>query len=168
MRTRIDRFIEDALVEFSEWFTVTNWLGKERDCVNLFVHRFLAKRIEAGAAIADMAQIRIEGSVRQPAGYQRIAATKDVVIWDDPLSTVWDEGWEPVHSPHVVMEWKVYRTGSYVPIFNSHDTEWLSSFTRECPKAFGYLVQICYDDDRRTVDWSKVAEGGVRHRNRRA
>jgi|GEM_PF-4066136 len=31
MRTRIDRFVEEALIKFCDWYVNSNWLGKERD-----------------------------------------------------------------------------------------------------------------------------------------
>ena len=43
MRKRIDRFIEDALGDFTEWYVDSEWLGKERDCVNMFAMNYIAK-----------------------------------------------------------------------------------------------------------------------------
>lgn len=168
MRTRIDRFAEDALIEFAEWFETNTWLGKERDCVNLYAHRFLARRVRKGAAIQDLAQIRIECGVAQPCGYKRPAATKDLVIWQDALSTAWNANWEPVNFPGVVMEWKTKRSGRRAEQFHDHDMAWLKAFTGENPTAFGYLVAVFCGDESRSVNWAKVARGEVQQRNRRA
>lgn len=109
MRTRIDRFVEDALVDFREWYMCTDWHGKERDCVNRFALGFLARSVQRGAAISDIGQIRIECAVPQPKRYCRAAACKDLVVWGDPLATAGSEDWTPVNLPRVVMEWKTVR-----------------------------------------------------------
>lgn len=36
---RIDRFIESAIYNFADWIRDSAWLGKERDCVNIFAAR---------------------------------------------------------------------------------------------------------------------------------
>ena len=111
MRRRLDRFVEDSLTEFSEWFLHTKWRGKERDCVNIFAHKFLSAQIKPGAAIADLAQVRIESAAPQPTGYSKQTAPKDLVVWEDALATPWDENWRAVNHPKLVMEWKVKRVG---------------------------------------------------------
>lgn len=168
MRERIDRFIEDALIAFADWYVASDWRGKEHDCVNLFAHRFLARGIQDGAAIHDLAQIRIEGGVAQPSGFSKPSARKDLVIWQDPLATAWDEGWRPVNLPRAVMEWKSTRKGRPFSDFHDHDATWLKAFTKENPDALGYLVAVCIRPNCRTVDWAKVARGTVQHRNRRS
>jgi hypothetical protein len=47
----IGRFIEDALIVFGDWYVPSDWLGKERDCVNMFAHEFLSHVIKPGEAI---------------------------------------------------------------------------------------------------------------------
>ena len=67
MRNRIDRHVEDSLVAFSKWFLeAKNWHGKERDCVNLFAHNYLANKIGHSGPIKHFGQIRIESPVPQP------------------------------------------------------------------------------------------------------
>lgn len=133
MAKRIDRFIDRALFEFAKWLEADGWRGKERDCINLFAMRFLVPNIGPDAAILDAGQIRIEGGVPQPTGYARPSATKDLVIWRDPLAVAWDSTWKPVHCPWVVMEWKTRRTGKFDVDFDEHDVEWLIKFTSENP-----------------------------------
>lgn len=172
MRTRIDRFVEDALLDFAEWYVSTDWRGKERDCVNRFALAFLAQRVRPGAAMSDLSQIRIECAVPQPARYGRKpgrpAACKDLVIWRKPLDTAWTESWEPTNYPRIVMEWKTLRSGNLREGFDPHDEQWLKAFTRENPRSFGYLVQVFDNGVPRRVDWAKVARGTVYPVNRRA
>lgn len=168
VRTRIDRFVEDALVEFRDWYVTADWYGKERDCVNRFAFGFLAQRIAPGAAITDLGQIRLECAVPQPARYQRAAACKDLVVWKDSLATTWAGDWIPTNYPRVVMEWKTIRTATPRRAFDDHDTEWLRSFTRENLSSFGYLVQTFDGIGHRSVDWAKVARGSISESNRRA
>lgn len=168
MRTRIDRFVEDALVDFRKWYVTADWHGKERDCVNRFALGFLARNIRRGAAISELGQIRIESAVPQPNRYQRAAACKDIVIWGDSLSTTWSDEWIPVNFPRVVMEWKTVRAARPRENFDNHDTTWLRAFTREHPTTFGYLVQAFHGKTDRGVDWAKVARGAVAQSNRRA
>ncbi len=171
MRTRIDRFVEDALSDFAEWYASSDWRGKERDCVNQFALVFLAQRVQPGAAISHLGQIRIECAVPQPARYVRKpgrpAACKDLVIWREPLDTAWAGSWEPTNSPRVVMEWKTLRSGNFRDGFDRHDERWLTAFTRENPKSLGYLVQVTDNGATRRVDWAKVARGAVIPVNRR-
>ena len=106
MRKRIDRFIEDALIDFRDWYVSSGWLGKERDCVNMFAHNFLTSGIEPGAAISQLGQIRIESAAPQPTDYKNRTAAKDLVIWKNshdtacipgtdsnfPVNDVWNGG----------------------------------------------------------------------------
>ncbi|NKI35761.1 hypothetical protein HFP89_11370 [Wenzhouxiangella sp. XN79A] len=168
MRSRLDRFVEDALEDFSHWFLSASWQGKERDCVNLFAHRFLAAQIQPGAAVSDLAQVRIEGAVPQPRACSRQSAPKDLVIWNDALATAWDENWRAAHHPRLVMEWKLSRSGRSPKSFSQHDVSWLTAFTAEYPDTFGYLVRVHAASGVRTVDWAKVRCGAINETNRRS
>lgn len=170
MRKRIDRYVEDSLIEFSDWYLSCNWYGKERDCVNLFAHNFLASGIDPGAAIKHLGQIRIESPVPQPTPmrFKRYAAAKDLVIWKDSLTTAWDENYQAVNSPLLVMEWKTKRIGNKSERYDDHDTDWLEQFTKENSKSYGYLVRTYYGPRGRAVDWAKVKNGKVGATNRRS
>ena len=159
-RRRIDRFLNEALESFSLFLKTNDWRGKERDCVNLFAHRFLFEKIEPGAAIECPTQVCIECSLKQPKQFSRPAAVKDLVIWKRPMQTTWSSDWEPVHSPKAVMEWKAYRGHLPRAIFNSHDEEWIAGYTKAEPKSFGYLVSVDLASDEPMVYW-KQAKGGV-------
>ena len=164
MRRRIDRFIDDSLTEFAKWYVSSDWLGKERDCVNLYAMRYLAGQVEPGAAVEHLSQIRVECAVPQPEGYTRKAATKDLVIWRHPEGTTWDDAWQPVNVPRVVMEWKTRRKARAVLDFDTHDMEWLKGFTNQNPGTFGYLVTVCHRKNDRSIAWAKVSKGVVAER----
>ena len=143
MRKRIDRFIEDSLVDFNCWFKDAEWVGKERDAVNLFTMGFLAKGVQLGAAIYDLRQIRIEAPAFHLAEQRKNkAVVKDLVIWKDPLTTTWDSDYNAVNAPWVIIEWKFKRKGKKPKWFDDYDTDWLTDFTRQNPGTFAYLVQL--------------------------
>ena len=168
MRKRIDRFIEDSLGEFSDWYVASDWLGKERDCVNMFALNFLAKAVEPSAAISELGQIRIEAPVPQPTGFTKIAAAKDLIIWNNSHDTVWDKNWNASKHPRVVLEWKFKRTGRPPLQFDNHDVEWLSGFTKQYQNTFGYLVRAYNGPHGRAIDWAKVRKGVINDTNRRS
>ena len=168
MRKRVDRFIEDALIEFEGWYITAEWYGKERDCVNMFAHGFLGRKVRPGAAIKKLTQIRVESAAPQPSGYSKLTAAKDLVIWKDGLDTVWDENWQVSNIPWVVMEWKIKRTGKPNHQFDAHDVDWLLGFTNDYSGTFGYLVRIYDGPHGRFVDWAKVRKGVIRDTNLRS
>ena len=168
MRKRIDRFIEEALISFGDWYVESDWLGKERDCVNIFAHGFLAKGINPNAAIRELTQIRVESGAPQPKCYTNKSASKDLVIWKDPLGTMWDKEWNIKHIPWVVMEWKMRRRGRIAKQFDAHDVEWLSGFRKEYAGTFGYLVSVYHGRHGRSVSWAKVRGGEINATNRRS
>lgn len=168
MRGRIDRFVEDALLDFRSWYVDAEWYGKERDCVNIFAFGFLPRNVQEGAAISDLTQIRVESPVPQPSRYSNPAAAKDLVVWSNSLGTVWDDDWKAVHWPRVVMEWKFRRKGNPPRQFDSHDLEWLCAYTAEYEDTFGYVVRVYDGPQGRCLDWAKVVRGALNETNRRS
>lgn len=169
MRKRIDRFIEDALVDFTDWFKDAEWVGKEHDAVNMFAMGFLAKGVQLGAAIYDLRQIRIESPIPQlPEHRNKPTARKDLVIWHDPLATAWDAEYNSVNVPWVIVEWKFKRKGKKPNSFDDYDTKWLTGFTKQNPGTFAYLVQLYSGKEGREVLWAKVKDGEVKITNRRS
>jgi hypothetical protein len=166
-RRRIDRFLDEALEEFGTWLGANDWWGKEWDCVNLFVHKFLFERIEPGAAIECPTQVSIESAVKQPPGYTKPTSRKDVVIWPEREQTLWSPDGEPVNTPRVVMEWKTYRSRKPKDEFFPYDEEWIKRFTTENPKTFGYVVSVILAGDVRVVSW-RLARRGQFGKPRRA
>lgn len=161
MYKRIDRFIERALKNFGDWLGENQWQGKERDCINLFVMQFLLSDIGPDNAISDRRQIRIEGGVPQPEGYQRLSATKDLVIWKNPAAVAWNDDWQPINKPWVVMEWKTRRHGKFKTLFDDHDSKWLTAFTREYTQQFGYAVTVDFCKGARALHWCRYRRGQV-------
>jgi len=168
----MDRYIGDALKEFAKWYVEEqpDWLGKERDCVNAFVTRFLSKTMETGAAIGSYGQIRVECAVMQPSveeppgvrKYRRASATKDIVIWRKETDTTWDADWQAKNAPRAIIEWKTSRSGRASETFDEHDRNWLIDFTAEHPKTVGFLVATHSANGERYCKWAKVSAGVVR------
>lgn len=159
----ITLFINEALESFSLWLKSRPWRGKEHDCVNLFAHKFLFEKIAPNAPVHTASQIRIECGLKQPTNgnYNKPAARKDLIIWEDPEQTCWSEVWEPVNIPKAVMEWKVkFRPKPKKEIFNSHDDQWIKLFTEEHPDCIGYVVTVDLASEPRKVYW-KYAKQGV-------
>jgi len=159
MRTRLDLLIQDSIHEFAEFYVHSTWLGKERDCVNIFALRFLASNVSEVSAIKELSQIRIEGGVPQPKKFPRASATKDIVIWKDPLTTAWDEDWNPVNTPRAIIEWKTSRTGATAPDYDPHDVDWMTSFTTEFPDTIGFLISTHSSQHSRSCKWTLVRNG---------
>ena len=169
MRKRMDRFIQDALRDFADCYVNRSaWLGKERDCVNIFALQYLTKGIDSTSAIKDVSQIRIECAVMQPSDpekFIRPSATKDLVIWSKPSDTTWNADWKPVNAPRAIMEWKTSRSGQGSADFDIHDVAWLTAFTAEYPKTIGFLVSTHATKSVRRCAWAMVRCGiiGKRH-----
>ena len=161
---RIDRFIEDAIYRFAEWIAADTWQGKERDCVNIFATRFILPAISPDAAITEYSQVRIEGGVPQPVGdhFKRPSATKDLVIWRDPLDVAWDVEWKPTKLPWVILEWKTRRNGSFDSMFDTHDIAWLKAFTEQNSDVFGYTVTVDFRDALREVHFARFKDGDMK------
>ena len=106
----LDGIVRKSLIAFAQDVWKASWLAKEHDCVNLFVHRYLARHLRPGSVLHDLAQIRIEGHAPQPPGIgSKNSARKDIVIWDVPEATCWDKNaskWIPAQSPMAILEWK--------------------------------------------------------------
>ena len=162
-RRRIDRLLNDALKDFSLWLKSNQWRGKEHDCVNLFVHKFLLEKINPEAAIQHLTQINIECGLKQPknGNYKNKFARKDLVIWREPQQNSWSEVWESANIPKVVMEWKVkFRSNISKEVFDPHDERWIRLYTEENKKCFGYIVTVDLTSEIRKVYW-KLSRHGI-------
>lgn len=159
--TTMNTLIKSSLTQFAGWLAESDWIGKEHDCVNLFVMKFLMPLVGPDAPIKQFSQIRIEGGVAQPSGYNRPSARKDIVIWPGPLDVTWDSEFNAIHAPSVILEWKVKRIGSgKKPLpFDDHDRQWLVGYTKEYPETTGYLVSVDFRGSNRQVRFAKVVQG---------
>lgn len=163
---RIDRFIESAIYRFAGWIGDTQWIGKERDCVNIFATRFVLPTVCVDSAISEYSQVRIECGVPQPAEFDRPSAAKDLVVWRGPLDVAWDSDWKPSCIPWVVIEWKTRRKGRFNSMFDDHDVDWLKAFTAQNPESFGYAVTVDFRQSARQVHCAKFKKGEMKVRRR--
>jgi len=153
---KIDRLVEDALQDFSLWLKDSSWQGKERDCVNLFAHKFLFAKIAPNAPIHCPTQVCIECALKQPTGsYTTLSAPKDLVIWGEPMQNTWSSAWVAVYAPLVVMEWKVCVREKRGSKCSKHDEEWVAAYVEENPKTTGYVVAVDIRPGIRDVRWKR-------------
>jgi hypothetical protein len=142
--------IEKALKGFSLFLEQGSWRGKENDCVNLFAHRFLAKRIRP------VDRIGIEVAVPQLSGKRRKQAVrKDLVIWGKGGQTTWDAVWKAKAVPQAILEWKVKRGPSAKATISARDRAWLSSFKEKHRGFVGVCVTVAYGI-KTEVKWAWV------------
>lgn len=117
----------------------SDWLGKENDCVNLFAHRFLAKRVRP------LDRIGIEVAVPQLGGKGRNQAVrKDLVIWRHGGQTTWDKSWKAKAVPQAILEWKVKRGPNAQPTISLRDRAWLKAFKRKHRGFTGVCVTVAF------------------------
>ena len=69
---KLSDLIKKSLDENARFFWESGWRGKENDCVNLFAHRFLAKRVRP------LDRIGIEVGVPQLGGKGRKQAVRQI------------------------------------------------------------------------------------------
>lgn len=81
------------------------------------------------------------------------------MIWSEPLQTTWSADWEPVHSPKAVMEWKVFRDRFPKAVFNRHDEEWITAYTKEQSRSFGWVVSLDMTTSEPVVHWKQAKQG---------
>ena len=131
--------IGKTLKEFSAFICDSDWRGKENDCVNLFAHRFLAKRIRPIDRIGiEVAVPQLRGKVRKQ------AVRKDLVIWKQSGETTWGADWKAKAVPQAIIEWKVKRGRSAKPFISARDRSWLKAFKRKHRGFIGVCVTVAY------------------------
>ena len=163
---RIDRFIEAAICQFAEWISDSIWLGKERDCVNIFASKFILPSVSESSAVTEYSQVRIECGIPQPVGFDRPSAAKDLVIWRGALDVAWDPEWKPTGIPWVVIEWKTRRSGRFNSMFDDHDVDWLKAFSAQNPESLGYAVTVDFRQQSRHVHCAKFQAGTMKVKRR--
>ena len=142
--------VEKALREFSSFLKQTEWRGKENDCVNLFAHRFLAKRVQP------LDRMGIEVAVPQLGGKGRKQAVrKDLVIWGKGGQTTWDAAWKAKAVPQAILEWKVKRGPNAQPIISSRDRAWLKAFKSKHRGFIGVCVTVAFGKETQ-LKWEFV------------
>ena len=142
--------IHAALKEMDLHFNKSNWRGKENDCVNLFAHRFLAKRVRP------IDRIGIEVAVPQLGGKGRKQAVrKDLVIWKRSGDTTWGADWKAKAVPQAILEWKVKRGPAPKPTISVRDRAWLKAFKRKHRGFTGVCVTVAYGN-KTDLKWEFV------------
>jgi hypothetical protein len=138
----VDDLVRSSLTAFIEGFTLAKWWGKERDCVNRFVHGVLMRRCQPSTILAHPTQIGIEVGwlSRETCSLARLPR-KDVVIWPEPWMSCWNEAWEAINFPMAILEWKALRTARRVTC-HAHDRQWLSGLAKERAEFAGYSVAM--------------------------
>jgi hypothetical protein len=148
MRTRAE--IGKTLKEFSAFICDSEWRGKENDCVNLFAHRFLAKRVRP------IDRIGIEVAVPQLGGKGRKQAVrKDLVIWKRSGHTTWGTDWKAKAVPQAILEWKVKRAATAKPTISNRDRAWLKAFKSKHRGFTGVCVTVAYGN-KTELQWEFV------------
>jgi hypothetical protein len=138
----LDRIITACLDQLATDRHVCNWFAKEHDWVSYFVQKFLINQCRPAGVLYDPAQIGTEVSVPQPPGkYNRLSVCRDVVIWDQPGATCWDEWYRPMHTPVAMMEWKVHRMG-HKNRNVVHERDWLRNFCAWQKTVIAYAVEV--------------------------
>jgi len=131
--------IHAALKEMEMHLHKFSWRGKENDCVNLFAHRFLAKRIRP------IDRIGIEVAVPQIGGKRRKQAVrKDLVIWRRGGQTTWGKDWKAKAVPQAILEWKVKRGPGVRATISARDRGWLRAFKSKHRGFIGVCVTVAF------------------------
>ena len=131
--------IHASLKEMEMHLHKSGWRGKENDCVNLFAHRFLAKRVRP------IDRIGIEVAVPQLSGKGRKQAVrKDLVIWKRSGDTTWGADWKAKAVPQAILEWKVKRGPAAKPTISARDRAWLKAFKGKYRGFIGVCVTVAY------------------------
>jgi len=139
MVAKPDAVIARALKDFAIFLGRSGWRGKENDCVNLFAHRFLAKRIRP------MDRIGIEVAVPQLTGKGRKQAVrKDLVIWKRSGQTTWGKDWKAKAVPAAILEWKVKRGPAARATISARDRAWLTGYKRRHRGFVGVCVTVAF------------------------
>ena len=139
-----------ALKEMELHLHKSEWRGKENDCVNLFAHRFLAKRVRP------IDRIGIEVAVPQLSGKGRKQAVrKDLVIWKRSGDTTWGADWRAKAVPLAILEWKVKRGPAAKPTISARDRAWLKAFRSKHRGFIGVCVTVAYGN-KTDLKWEFV------------
>ena len=149
-----ESIIDESLVELDSFLQEGNWFGRENEIINLFAHRFLIKRIKVGPLI-DPSQIGVEVAVKQvPQVGKKKLVRKDLVLWGEPLQTVWGSG-RILNDPAVILEWKINEIKKCAV-----DIEWLLAYTKLHPQVLGYSICV-FMNDKKDIWFRKIKRGEV-------
>lgn len=158
----IRNLLKEAFSAYESWLGASTWRGKEHDCVNLFVHRFLYPRISPTGPICDPSQIGIETGIPQGAGLgKKQAVRKDLVIWPRPEMTTWNHEWKAENFPMAVIEWKARRKKSQAPLIFPYDLDWITKYTQIRKDLLGCCATVDFTGPTTRVETALVQAGIV-------
>ena len=165
----LDPLLRATFQDFEAWLLENSWRGKEHDCVNLFVHKFLSHRVNPKGPIRDLTQVGIEVGVPQPASCgHRPSARKDLVIWGKPGTVAWGADWTAVNVPAAIIEWKAPRKIGLPARISPYDLQWLQNYAMHYPAFRGYCVTVDFSaKDRRVFSAAITATATVEDFHRR-
>jgi hypothetical protein len=159
-RNNITVDIDTALVRFGEWLVSEGWHGKEHDCVNAFAHGFLMDRINNAGLLFHPAQICIECGLRQPDGFERSHARRDLVVWKKPFHNTWILDGDNECQPLAFMEWKTkFKKRLPKAIFYPHDEEWVAKYTAAHEDVVGWVAAVYFLPAGPTIFWKRARKG---------
>jgi hypothetical protein len=152
--TELDVIVCESLTQFVNDIREDGWYGKEREAISLYAFGTLINFCRPGTIFHAPAQIGIEVRVPKPSGpYRKAEVMKDLVIWQEPGMTCWDDERKPRHYPLAVIEWKVNDFKTY-----DHDLRWLTAFTGNC-STVGYAVALNLKASTQPLNCDRFAAG---------
>ena len=150
MDTELDDILKKSLTQFVNGIIEHGWYGKEREAISLYAFGTLLNFCKPGTILDAPAQIGIEVRVPKPNRRDSMSSCpnpkrsqrpknevmKDLVIWQKPGLTCWDNERKPRNYPLAVIEWKVNDFKLWC-----NDIDWLTDFTSDC-ETVGYAVAL--------------------------
>lgn len=163
----LDATIRSALTEFTQHCLDGSWDGcREREAVSAFAFGPLLNQISADGFLTNSTQISLEVPIPQvvqkgeQSDDKKNQVCKDIVIWDQPGMTCWDELGEPTIAPAAVLEWKYPRSSRSVSLRKiKADESWLEAFTKQYPHTTGYAVVGDGPDAEVRLSCARFSEG---------
>ena len=134
----LEGIIRASLERFAQHVQDTGWFGKEREMVSYYALGFLAKECRVGSVLFDPGQISVEVRVPGIKDFtKKKQVCKDLLVWERPGMTCWNERRESVLAPLVIMEWKDELTKDF-----AYDVEWVRRFSEDRPDFLGITVAL--------------------------
>jgi hypothetical protein len=154
--------LAESFSDYQKFLESSRWRGKEHDCVNLFVHKFLLSKITPEGPIFDPTQIGIETSIPQGDGLgKKQAVRKDLVIWPNPEMTTWNAEWKAEFLPIAVIEWKARRKKSGLPLIFPYDLEWITKYSKQRKDFIGCCATVDFTESQTRLVTALVQEGNI-------
>ncbi|MBZ5721183.1 MAG: hypothetical protein LAO03_12460 [Acidobacteriia bacterium] len=167
----IDRLIRESLKALLDDLRKCDWYVREHEIVNLFVFKHLVPALKRRKL--NLTKISIECPVAQVAckGKERPGARKDLVIWAEPMTTVWKGcGTEYVEDlwviqkkgskPLAVLEWKNISLRSkptQIKLAHEKDVEWLRRNLQGGMMKVGYAILVDQSKTKKpSLKWTRL------------